>query len=243
MDYNPLFISLIIIICSLFQSIFGVGLLLFGTPTLLLLGIPFIDVLSIVLPPSLSISILQVIRNKDLIENDKGSLVIIFLSLLAGLCLAIFIIDNSQIELMIGVILILISLSRINQNIFHIVKNKLVKFKRIVLSLISFVHGMTNLGGGFLTFYMSARFTSKEIISANIALIYALFASFQLSILFILNRLEFTKVSIVLMLLSGFIYLLIGKFLITKISEDYFRKTITFIIFFYGLISVIGSLN
>src|SRR4051794_26324194 len=42
------------------QSVFGVGLLVFGTPTLLLLGFSFEDVLAYLLPCSIVISVLQV---------------------------------------------------------------------------------------------------------------------------------------------------------------------------------------
>ena len=56
-----LFISLF----SLIQSIFGVGLLLLGTPTFLLLGYNYFEVLNILLPYSILISVLQIIFNKD----------------------------------------------------------------------------------------------------------------------------------------------------------------------------------
>ena len=55
-----LFISLF----SLIQSIFGVGLLLLGTPTFLLLGYNYFEVLNILLPYSILISVLQIIFNK-----------------------------------------------------------------------------------------------------------------------------------------------------------------------------------
>lgn len=54
-----LYLILIIALFSIIQSIFGMGLLVFGTPTLLLMGYPFGEVLSILLPPSLTISAIQ----------------------------------------------------------------------------------------------------------------------------------------------------------------------------------------
>ena len=56
--------ALIISILIFFQSIFGVGLLLFGTPTFLLLNYNFLDTLNILLPISVSISFLQLIYSK-----------------------------------------------------------------------------------------------------------------------------------------------------------------------------------
>ena len=41
---------LIISVLSIVQSLFGIGLLVFGTPTLLLMGYPFPNTLAILLP-------------------------------------------------------------------------------------------------------------------------------------------------------------------------------------------------
>ena len=59
----------IVLIFSIVQSIFGVGLLLFGTPTLLLLGVGYEQVLWILLPSSITISLYQVFENK--IQNYR----------------------------------------------------------------------------------------------------------------------------------------------------------------------------
>ncbi|PPR42829.1 MAG: hypothetical protein CFH21_00990, partial [Alphaproteobacteria bacterium MarineAlpha5_Bin11] len=56
---------LIISIFCFFQSVFGVGLLLLGTPTFLLIGYNFFEVLNILLPYSILISFLQIISVKN----------------------------------------------------------------------------------------------------------------------------------------------------------------------------------
>ena len=48
----------------LVQSIFGIGLLLFGTPTFILLGYSYAETLSILLPNSILISLMQTIFTK-----------------------------------------------------------------------------------------------------------------------------------------------------------------------------------
>ena len=53
----------IILFLIVIQSIFGVGLLLFGTPSFLLLGYDFPNTINILMPISISISILQFIRS------------------------------------------------------------------------------------------------------------------------------------------------------------------------------------
>ena len=64
-DYmNLVEITLIALFC-IFQSFFGVGLLLLGTPTFLLIGYDFFEVLNILLPYSIVISFLQIFVTKD----------------------------------------------------------------------------------------------------------------------------------------------------------------------------------
>jgi len=50
----------VIAVLSVVQSIFGMGVLVFGTPTLLLMGYDFIPTLGYLLPASFAISLLQV---------------------------------------------------------------------------------------------------------------------------------------------------------------------------------------
>ena len=58
---------LVVFVFAIVQSVVGVGLLVFGTPTLMLLGYGFEQTLAIVLPASLCVSAIQVS------EGDAGS--------------------------------------------------------------------------------------------------------------------------------------------------------------------------
>ena len=63
----------IIAVFSVIQSIFGVGILLFGTPTLLLLEYSYSETLWLLLPCSVVISLIQVVNDYKLIEAKKKS--------------------------------------------------------------------------------------------------------------------------------------------------------------------------
>ena len=65
---EPILELLLIFILIVIQSIFGVGLLLFGTPTFLLIGYDFANTINILMPVSISVSMLQFFRSevKDL---------------------------------------------------------------------------------------------------------------------------------------------------------------------------------
>ena len=57
-----------ILLTATIQSLFGVGVLLFGTPILLVLGYDFITALTILLPISLTINLLQVSKDYRYIQ-------------------------------------------------------------------------------------------------------------------------------------------------------------------------------
>jgi len=59
----------IILVLVVFQSLFGVGLLLFGTPTFLFMGYGFESTLTLLLPLSIFISFLQIIYQKNSIKS------------------------------------------------------------------------------------------------------------------------------------------------------------------------------
>ena len=61
---NSLIELIVIVFLIIVQSIFGVGLLLFGTPTLLILGYDFANTINILMPVSISISLMQFFRSK-----------------------------------------------------------------------------------------------------------------------------------------------------------------------------------
>ena len=82
---------IIILFVSIIQALFGVGVLLFGTPLLLIWNYPFKEVLIILLPISLTISFSQVLINfKDIdlnfyLEFLKFSILPVIIFLFYGL--------------------------------------------------------------------------------------------------------------------------------------------------------------
>ena len=66
-----LLLTTVVIFFATVQSLFGVGLLVFGTPTLLLLGYPFETTLALLLPSSLVISAMQIFAGNDRIKYFK----------------------------------------------------------------------------------------------------------------------------------------------------------------------------
>ena len=147
---------LIISILVFFQSIFGIGLLLFGTPTFLLLNYNFLDTLNILLPISVSISFLQLFLSKKknpIFIKNFNLFTLPFLGI--SLYFIINFLDSINLEIFIALIIIFFSLLNINRKKFNILKKLSTIKQNFLLSLIGIIHGLTNLGGSLLTILSS----------------------------------------------------------------------------------------
>ena len=106
-------VILITLFC-LFQSVFGVGLLLLGTPTFLLIGYDFFEVLNILLPYSILISFMQIFVSKR--QNFKFGKKILIHSipfLILGLVIVEYIQDKINFVLVVSIFLIAFSVLNI----------------------------------------------------------------------------------------------------------------------------------
>ena len=208
---NLVEIILITLFC-IFQSVFGVGLLLLGTPTFLLIGYDFFEVLNILLPYSIIISFLQIFVNKKQNFNfGKKILIHSIPFLILGLIIVEYIQHKINFVLIVSIFLIVFSALNIKN-----LKNKNIKIKNINFSLkfLGLFHGLTNLGGSLLTIISTNVHSNKNIIRYNISSGYFIFALFQLLLINIFfNQINFDYLK--------FIWLPI---IIFTLSQRFFKK-------------------
>ena len=208
---NLVEIILITLFC-IFQSVFGVGLLLLGTPTFLLIGYDFFEVLNILLPYSIIISFLQIFVNKKQNFNfGKKILIHSIPFLILGLIIIEYIQHKINFVLIVSIFLIVFSALNIKN-----LKNKNIKIKNINFSLkfLGLFHGLTNLGGSLLTIISTNVHSNKNIIRYNISSGYFIFALFQLLLINIFfNQINFDYLK--------FIWLPI---IIFTLSQRFFKK-------------------
>tara|TARA_B110000305_G_C19421395_1_gene631116 strand:- start:322 stop:678 length:357 start_codon:yes stop_codon:yes gene_type:complete len=111
----------VIIFLILFQSIFGIGLLLFGTPTFLLLGYNFLEVLNLLLPMSVTISFIQFFSSK---KKNKQFIHDFNLYCLPFLIIALYAviknINKIDLEIYIALIIIFFSIVSLKKKKFYI---------------------------------------------------------------------------------------------------------------------------
>jgi len=172
----------IIIVLSVFQSIFGVGLLIIGTPIFLQLGYDFYSVLNIILPFSIIVSFLQFITDKSEDSIFKRDFFIISVpSLMTSLVILKYFYNDLDVEKLVAFVMIIFSIVNIlvlKQYLKFKINKLLIKLSLVVLGLL---HGLTNLGGSLLTLISSNISKEKIEIRSNISFGYLIFGIIQLS--------------------------------------------------------------
>ena len=152
---------LVISFFTIVQSVFGVGLLVFGTPTLLLMGYSFPETLSYLLPASIVVSFLQVYKNWNQIILYRINIIFYILPMVAIGLLLITYFFNFNLHLIIGTMLLLTSFTRFSEALnksleFHFSNNYKLGF-----ILTGFIHGLTNLGGAPLVIITNGLYKNK----------------------------------------------------------------------------------
>lgn len=227
---------LVIVLCSVVQSIFGVGLLLFGTPTLLLLGYPYQEVLWILLPASITISLIQLVGGHTYIKSSKKVYALMIPALMVCLVFVLMQGDSFDISIVVGVALLLVGGIRYSPRLQQILKRIIQENINAYYVLIGVIHGVSNMGGGPLSVLMSTVHTRKSIIRANIAFIYLILALSQLFVVTVVSLQHRGSFEIGFCIAAFFSYFVVGRFLARKINDRRYQELITLVILMYGIL-------
>ena len=228
--------NLVLIVLIIIQSIFGIGLLLFGTPTFLMLGYDFLNTLNFLLPISITISLLQLISfktpNKKIIfEYNLFCLPFLVLFLIIALNFK----DVLNFKFYVAIILIISSILSLKKDTFLPLKKLVSEYKKFILIFIGSVHGLTNMGGGLLSVFSSLINNKEKKYTRNfISYSYLTMGLIQYIILMFLEykNLNFSKVYYILLVLI--VYLPSQK-IFKKVNNILFSKIISIIALLYGL--------
>ena len=233
----PAYIELIIIFALIaVQSIFGVGLLLFGTPSLLLLGYDFANTLNILIPVSITISAVQFFKSKvkdRIFIKNYNIFCIPFLIIFLFIALKFnYLFD---FRFLVALLLIFSSVLILNKKKFSSFKQMIFKIKNLILIVIGLIHGLTNMGGSFLAIYSTLISKSiKEVTRYYISYGYLIMGTIQyLMVLFLsFDLLIFNKIYYVFLALV--IYFPAQK-IFKNLNDKKFSKYLNLIALIYGL--------
>ena len=237
-------ILITVAVTSFIQSIFGVGILLLGTPLLMLQGYNFLQSVIVLLPISLLINLFQIFKDRSAIDLDFYKKILIYTTPFIVIFLIFINKAKINMSILIGVILLLVAAKDFSIRANNMV-NLLVRYEKQYLIIMGIVHGLTNLGGSLLTIIVHAKDYEKRTIRATIAASYATFATFQIVTLLVSGFDIDIKLSmIVLSLTVGLtIFIATEKMIFAYINAEAFRKLFSGFIFLSGLLLIVKSVH
>ncbi|MFM0288751.1 TSUP family transporter [Paraburkholderia megapolitana] len=212
-------IYFVIVACAFVQSIFGIGLLAFGTPSLLLMGYPFESALCILLPASLTISLLQSISDREAgLVNIRPILLWALPFAAIGLYITLQEKLAIHLELIVAALLLFSAAIRVSQSVRTRLQQLMQRHERSALLLIGLVHGFTNMGGGLLAVYSSMRYSEKIRIRQMIVTGYIAFATMQITMLIWQRGVAAVAGNATFAGVAAVVYLICGRLFFKKIT-------------------------
>ena len=233
-----------ILLTATIQSLFGVGVLLFGTPILLVLGYDFITALTILLPISLTINLLQVSKDYRHVQVPFYRQILTLSIPCVVLCLLLVTTLKLNIGSIVGLFLIVAALKSIYVPFNRLIES-LVRYERTYFIVMGVVHGLTNLGGSLLTAIIHSKQYDKDQTRATTALSYGTFALFQLVTLGIsLGPSAIATSDTALYMAVGVSMFLATELLLySKMSTERYRTTFAAFLFLSGTALIFKSLS
>lgn len=217
------------------QTIIGVGVLVLGTPTLLLLNYNIIEIINLLLPISILTSFLNItIFTKyklNIIDNKKYKY--FFIICIPGIFIGLKVLEMFQkfidFELLVAIIILISLYLKLTSN------KKLYKLtnikKKIIIFTTGIVHGLTNAGGTLLAIFISSNTINRKKVAYEISLFYFLLASIQYTIfLYIFNteyEIDITFFTIIVVIINVFI----GNQISRKFSNQFFQILLNLVVF------------
>ena len=231
-----------ILFTSVLQSIFGTGILLFGTPVLLMLGNNFQTTLTILLPAPILVNCFQLRNNLKNIDQHFYKNLILFC--LPGIFIALYLFQSKEVNtnFIIGILLIIISLQSMVGSIqsgLRIILN----YEKFYLIVMGILHGLTNLGGSLLSGAVLSKNLPKNSKRATIAISYCSMACIQILTLTTQTKFNtFLNKNYFLYWVSApIIFFLVGKYLYYSVDEKLYKKISNFFLFLMGLTILIKT--
>jgi hypothetical protein len=230
----------LILVFIVFQSVFGIGLLLFGTPTLLVFGYTFPETLSLLLPISISISLFQFFfSSKKDFRFIKKFNIFCLPSLIISIYFILNIYEQFDFKLFISIIITLITLVSFFYKKLKI-KNEHTIFYLVTIGII---HGISNLGGTLLSILSVSLNRNDKVLSRFfISYGYLTMAISQYIVLFFMDELILNYKNFLYLAFVILIYFP-TQFLFKNINTSKFNNWIYFTALIYGIMIFYNSLN
>ncbi|WP_438017501.1 hypothetical protein WMF18_43215 [Sorangium sp. So ce315] len=226
-----------VVITAAIQSVFGVGVLLFGTPILLLLGYSFTKTLTVLLPISISINLLQIVQHWAQIDWILFRKVLLYTIPFVVACLALVTDVKINVGFIVGPFLVFVALKDFSRRIGAMVQS-LMRYERVYLATMGIVHGLTNLGGSLLTALVHAKKYGKDATRVTTAIGYCTFAVFQIATLVATAahvRIDY-RAHAIYVATGVAVFLLVDRLVYVRIDDAKYRRLFAAFLFASGVL-------
>lgn len=236
---------LTIAVTAIIQSVFGAGVLLFGTPLLLLFGYEFVDVLIVLLPISLAINLLQIAKHHAHIDFTFYRKILLLT--LPPIAVFLFLVthDRVNIGIIIGVFLLFIALKEFSPIVARVI-DRMMHYESAYFVSMGVVHGLSNLGGSLLTAIVHHKDYDKDVARVTVAASYGTFALVQLLTLWLFSRQQIdvpVNDNVIYLTVGALIFLLTDEMLYAAIDREKYRRIFAAFLALSGVVLVIRSLG
>jgi uncharacterized membrane protein YfcA len=236
-------ILIIVVVTSFIQSIFGVGVLLFGTPLLLLQGYDFIHAVIVLLPISVSINLIQIAKDYRSVDLDFYKKILIYT--IPFVVIFLFVVTRLKINIgmIIGMFLLFVAVKDYSLIVNKVIKF-LVRYEKVYFMTMGIVHGLTNLGGSLLTAIVHSKEYEKHITRVTVAVSYATFATFQILTLLVSgSSVDFRLSGIgIYLIVSMTIFILTEKIVYMDINNENYSRYFAVFLLLLGVLLCLKSL-
>ncbi len=230
----------VISVCAVVQSLFGVGILVFGTPALLLLGFDFVSTLSYLIPASFSVSLLQVLA-----KDARRTSISIYLYTLClpgiafGLWLSTVVHFTSWLNSFIGAILLISAMLRFYTNHGGANKFDLGRVLPAYHFVMGLIHGSTNLGGALLAILAASTKKEKEVFRYTVAYYYLMFTIVQFFVLLAsFGPDKMLSYNLLTAVFSATIYVIIGNRIFLRTRGGLYQHALTSFMVAFGVLLI-----
>ncbi len=234
------YIFLIVFTISIIQSIAGVGILVLGTPIMLIFKFTIFETMFFLLPISIISSFCNLMLinffSNHKIQIDFKLIKYFFIFCFPSVCIGLIIIKNYSelinFNILVSVVIFFSIILKIKYK--KIFVNLKKRSKKIITLLIGLIHGLTNSGGTLLSLFILNKEKKKIDISRfQIHLFYFLLAFSQLVILYFLQDYDLSfHINIIFILVIIIISSLIGN----KIASMY-KDLVSYIVYALAILA------
>ena len=242
------FVFLILFLVML-QSIIGVGILVLGTPIFLIFNYSIPEIMYFLLPISILTSFFNFFyfyffkninfKKKFELSNYK---LFLYCSLSIFFGLVFLSVFEKFLNFNIIVALIILSTIFIKYKFKTILRSFSLKYKKIILSFISFIHGITNSGGTLLSiFFIMEKQNDKESSRYSITIFYLILASLQYLILLIVFFDNYHLNASILKLSLILVGVIMGNLIMLIIKQKIFEMIVEFLAIIAAIVLIIRN--